>query len=300
LIVLGLLSLFMLITISFVLESGHHLRGTKSAAKAEQQGDPPDALLNLAVKQVIRGPRSPNSVIGPHSLLEDLYGGIRQRRGAVAQDGANGANLPPRLVMADQFVEITGIGFGPDRQPGAAGVDDDGDGVIDNVSEAPLSSTKATINDDFRFGQMPYTMNSGAFTSSPGGLDAVEGYYAGRVLTMLTGSCAKLSTRVVRYFETNYNATNGLGSWVMWIEPFKSVPVGTSTYYSPINIGDTFIVNGRPFNGGGFGFDPNVYNSGSARFGQPDTSLSWYSLFNPQSAAPNYSSDTTGVSFPSR
>ena len=253
----------MLITISFVLEAGHERRGAKAAANIEQQGDPPDSLLNMAMKQVIRGPRSPNSVIGPHSLLEDLYGEYDSVVGAIAQDGANGAVQPPRLVMADQFVEITGIGFGPDRQPGAAGVDDDNDGVIDNVSEAPLSSTKPAVNDDFRFGQMPYVVGSPAFTTAPGGQDAVEGYYAGRVITMLTGNCAKLSTRIVRYFQTNYNATSGLGSWVIWIEPFKTVPVGnagSTTYYAPIAPGDTFVINGRPFNGGGFGFDPNVYN----------------------------------------
>ncbi len=245
--------------------------------------------------QVIRGPRSPNSVIGPHSLLEDLYGEYDAVVGAIAQDGANGEVLPPRFVMADQFVEITGIGFGPDRQPGGAGIDDDNDGVIDNASEAPLSSTKPAVYDDFRFGQMPYTANSPAFTSSPGGQDAVEGYYAGRVLTMLTGSCTKLSTRIVRYFQTSYNSTSGLGSWVMWIEPFKTVPATNNTYYGQLNVGDTFVINGRPFNGGGFGYDPNVYNPNSARYGQPDNSLSWYTLFNPAAASPGYSGDTLGT-----
>ena len=42
--------------------------------RVDQTLDPPQKLLNEAMMQVARGPSNLVSVMGPHSLLEDMYG----------------------------------------------------------------------------------------------------------------------------------------------------------------------------------------------------------------------------------
>src|SRR5215210_3589894 len=58
-VVMGLLAMFMLIAITFVLSATAHRDAAKAAANLEQYGDPPDAMLNGALYQVIRGSRNP-------------------------------------------------------------------------------------------------------------------------------------------------------------------------------------------------------------------------------------------------
>jgi hypothetical protein len=72
--VLALLALFSLVTVTFVVVARIHKRGTFHAAQVERFGDSPEQLLREAALQVVRGTTNPRSVIGPHSLLEDLYG----------------------------------------------------------------------------------------------------------------------------------------------------------------------------------------------------------------------------------
>lgn len=74
LIILGLLAMFGMTAVTLVLVTGHHQRAATTAARIGQHSDPPEKLLEEAMYQVIRGTKSPASVIGPWSLLEDLYG----------------------------------------------------------------------------------------------------------------------------------------------------------------------------------------------------------------------------------
>src|SRR5690606_39101152 len=74
LVMLGLLAMFTLIAVTFVVASGQFRRGAAAASKAEQMGDPFEALLHQALMQVARGSNHPQSAIGPHGLLEDMYG----------------------------------------------------------------------------------------------------------------------------------------------------------------------------------------------------------------------------------
>src|ERR1041385_592943 len=73
-IMLSLLALFTVLAVTFVVASGQFRRGAVIAARAEQTGDPFDILLQQAMMQVVRGSNHPQSVLGPHSLLEDMYG----------------------------------------------------------------------------------------------------------------------------------------------------------------------------------------------------------------------------------
>ncbi|MBN1395420.1 MAG: hypothetical protein JW959_10385 [Pirellulales bacterium] len=80
--VLAVLAMFALIAVAFVVLTGHYRRITASHQRIEQVMDPPKKLLRQAAMQVFRGPTThpttglptPDSAIGPHSLLEDIYG----------------------------------------------------------------------------------------------------------------------------------------------------------------------------------------------------------------------------------
>ncbi len=74
LIVLSLLTLLVVIGLTFALVSGQFRRAAEVAARQEQYGDPPDKLLDQAMYQLVRDTTNPNSVLRTHSLLRDMYG----------------------------------------------------------------------------------------------------------------------------------------------------------------------------------------------------------------------------------
>ena len=42
----------------------------------DQAADPPQRALDEAMRQIVRGSNNPGSVMGPHSLLETMYGNL--------------------------------------------------------------------------------------------------------------------------------------------------------------------------------------------------------------------------------
>jgi hypothetical protein len=74
LLVLAILALFALVAVAFVLISGQSQRSAKNMQRVDQTLEDPQKLLSEAMMQVARGPSNPVSVLGPHSLLEDMYG----------------------------------------------------------------------------------------------------------------------------------------------------------------------------------------------------------------------------------
>lgn len=76
LIVLSVLALFALLALSFVLIATHFQQSARLAARASQQLDSPDQVLDEAFHQVVRGSRNSASVLAPHSILEDMYGSV--------------------------------------------------------------------------------------------------------------------------------------------------------------------------------------------------------------------------------
>src|SRR5262249_45735724 len=85
----------------------------------------------------------------------------------------------------------------------------------------------------------------------------VEGYFAGRVLTMTTGPAAGQSTYIIRWYNNAPGA--GAGDWRMWIRPFANGAIP--------RIGDRYVINGRPFNGMGFGYDNTSQKNDPGRLG---------------------------------
>jgi hypothetical protein len=103
LIVLGMLAMFALIGLMFVLTSNQQLRGAKSAQRVDETADPPAKLARDCIAQILRGTQTRTTIgladttsssafnlarttdrtdiafggsvmAGPHSLLETLYG----------------------------------------------------------------------------------------------------------------------------------------------------------------------------------------------------------------------------------
>jgi len=74
LVVLSLLSMFAMIGLTFVVLTGQARRIAEIGQSVELQYVPPQSDLDRAMAQVARGSTSPMSAIGPHSLLEDMYG----------------------------------------------------------------------------------------------------------------------------------------------------------------------------------------------------------------------------------
>ncbi|MEZ6070138.1 MAG: hypothetical protein R3C10_07615 [Pirellulales bacterium] len=73
-VVLGMLSLFALMAVSFVIVARQSRMSSYVDARYEQVGDPPEQVLDDVFKQVLRGTNTKTSVLQHASLLEDFYG----------------------------------------------------------------------------------------------------------------------------------------------------------------------------------------------------------------------------------
>ncbi|REJ64700.1 MAG: hypothetical protein DWQ31_20645 [Planctomycetota bacterium] len=90
--------------------------------------------------------------------------------------------------------------------------------------------------------------------SASGSLNPVNGYYNGRVLSIVSGSAAVESFRIVNYRRYTDTSSNVFGLFV--IAPTgNDGPVESGARRYPLD-GDIVLINGRPFNGTGLGFDP--------------------------------------------
>jgi len=105
-------------------------------------------------------------------------------------------------------------------------------------------------------------------------LASVPDYYCGRVMTMLDGPAANLSSRIVDYTPT---APGPDGTWgtlddfiTIRCESFR----GPKSQLILPNANDAFLINGHPFNGTGHGYDSSTGNiDATSVFPGPD--LAW-------------------------
>jgi hypothetical protein len=284
LVMLGLLSIFTLVAVTFVVSAGHARRGARAASTAEQMGDPFDVLLNQAMMQVVRGSNHPQSAIGPWGILEDMYGNSDVVTGAVyhsnetlgqsiydeaaaesrrANNNAfssaftdnfgnpTGPSVSERF-SAPMFIEIGAVSFGWDREPGVALVDDaPSNGIIDDADEwlqgddSFLGMTKAH---PATLGIAPSGWQGAWSDGSLPLIDNVDNYYAGRVITFINGDCAGQSSHIVRSKIVNPGGDSSSVRTILFIQPFDNG--------SQPRKRDRFVINGRPFNGTGAGYSP--------------------------------------------
>lgn len=74
LVILGMLAMFGLVAIAFVILTGQFRRTAEVTRRIDIQAESPHALLENAFSQVVRGSTNPASALSVHSLLEDMYG----------------------------------------------------------------------------------------------------------------------------------------------------------------------------------------------------------------------------------
>jgi hypothetical protein len=255
LVVLVLLALFTMLLISFVVATVANRQSVLQSTRVEQTGDSPQGQIHDVFMQVVRGPRDSNSVIGPHSLLEDIYG-HNSGQATPSQYGVRGqimsGSSAPAYSKGIGYLTIQDssqagnpavpVPYLPDSTTGAQNVTNGSSPPVpDNstYSHTPILAFKATVNND------PYY---------PNGNDLPPyGYYAGRAITMLGGPAAGRTGRIVGYYYNNTITPAAHYFQVVGLDGAVPDP------------GDWFLINGRPFSGTGFGFRPQSFTTDHTR-----------------------------------
>jgi len=220
LVVLSLLMLFSLVAVTFVLLSSRHYETTRYAVKHEQTGDDPRNLLDNVFAQCVRGTDNPHSVIGPHSLLEDLYGndGISYKGTVTVVAPQPYPNTP-----------VLTLNVAPAAAPNFPNAGSANSFYYNGFATRPVYADRPA---GFQF---PFS--------------AIElqtiGYMNGRVFTAVGGAADGLSTRVLGW-------SYATGVYTINLLAFEGVTPAAVQNDPPTG----FVINGRPFSGTGFGFNP--------------------------------------------
>ncbi len=119
------------------------------------------------------------------------------------------------------------------------------DGIVSSAAGVYISSATPPASTAGTNGQLiDITLSTplpvpAMYSAAPGG------YYNGRVLTMTDGPLAGQSTRIVGYYAT-------AGASVLRVMAFQGPTTGSATLPQAYQ---NFVINGRPFNGVGFGYN---------------------------------------------
>ncbi len=206
LVVLTLLTLLIVIGLTFVVLSGQFRRTAETGVRKERYADDPAKLPDRAMYDLLRDtPANSRSALKGHSLLRDLFGndGVFGTVGILISDPSTLDPLVPRLP--------------------------DGEFLTFSVTGWSTTFSKAA------------------------------GHYNGCTLTFLgpgiDASVAAESTRIVSYSPI-LDPTNTITQIYITIE--WSAGEGGVEFYPLPNI-TRFLINGRPFNGTGAGYDTTTY-----------------------------------------
>jgi hypothetical protein len=233
LLMLCLLMLFATMGVTFVLLAGQYRKGSAAHPRLEQCAINYHNQLNDAAMQVFRGSNNPQSVLSIHSLLEDFYGND-------SISYASARNVTVKSAVSPQV-----------------------DGGTSQFVDLKLSATlKWPLWQYYTGGGNPAPL----FNNAPpfAGI-APSGFFNGCVLTFTTGPAAGQSTRIVGYdcaSDTSGN-NNTIGTTptlrVMAFGGSANLIAQSGGTNPPLGV--RFLINGRPFNGSGFGFNiPSAAN----------------------------------------
>ena len=178
LVVLGMLTLFSMLTITYLAYSGSSRAGSMQLARREYRGTPSPRLTDEALKQLLRGTPDVRSALYGHSLLEDLYSppfAFRVRDYALLFQQTNGITLP--LTPDDTKPPPGGI-----QRPMVLG---------GRFLRIPL------VLETPRF--LPEYSNSLKYRWVSSNLSLVHDIVAGRIVTFAEGPLAGESFRIIRY-----------------------------------------------------------------------------------------------------
>lgn len=194
LLVLAMLAMFGLLAISFVVISGQAKRGAEAVSKKLRVEDSPRELMNEAILQILRGTTT-TSGIGPHSLLEDIYGGQSAYGVVQSVSGVAGGQL--------LNVQINSQLFGNEE-------------LTNPITDDPTR-------------------------------------HIGSVLTMLDGIARGKSARIVGA------QSSPAGVQVVAFDGVDSQGfLNDCAYLIALGRPPRFLLNGVPFGGTGFGYDPSA------------------------------------------
>jgi hypothetical protein len=288
-VVLSMLVLFMLIGTAFVMVSGEQRDAAKASARANRLVTPPTDVLDRALMTVLRDTEDPNSTISSHSILRDLYG----TDGFQAQIYKfNPAKLGPPPVNADP-VDLLASGLSSMYAGAtlAAPLGPTQGQFIDLYVKQLAFGTTTSLNDTHtQFNEATLTAPDlrhvlkldRNLLSQPQihVLPLTRGYYNGCLLTITNGPAAGQSTRIVDYECVNPVLTGTTTTPITRLFRFRVMAFSRSdgntlrigTEQNPPQrvpeltelAGASFIVNGRPFNGTGVGYN-KLAQTGQAR-----------------------------------
>ena len=254
LIVLGLLVIFLMIGVTFVVVTSQQSQAARSASRAPQAGGgggvDPEVLLDDAMHQLLRDTNDERSTMRGHSLLRDMYGSATLHGTVITKKPATRKLAKGQLVMFDATL---GEGFFDDDGNGRytppefyIDVDRSGNWTEDPLPSEPLQDLNGNAIWDAgdTFGDL----------DEDGIYDAVSitlGYYKGQLLTFTSGDFLGSSVRIVDYEFLNITPGNPAVVHLLLMIP-ESADGSTSLPAKE----DTFVINSRPFNGTGFGYNP--------------------------------------------
>jgi len=250
LVVLSLLTLFLLIGTAFIVSANHYRRTNKALARVTEaanssyrQGDLLDEVLN----QIVRDTNNQFSSLRFHSLLRDMY-------------GSDGVKIGPRLTPNIQFVNR---------------------GTFPPVGSFPSANTLDTqmmrdrTGDQFFWVAVDATLPplpTAPALPGPPVLGSVDNYYNGNLFTFVDGDLAGTTARIVRYEYELITApvvgTPGRAIAVFTLLPLKAkglIKSITLTANNVVGPSNRAIINGRPFNGTGVGYNRNTTAANAAK-----------------------------------
>ncbi len=229
-VVLSMLALFLLLGTAFLVSSQFYATTGKEAAKENRTENNPADLLERAMLQVLRDTNNPNSAVRYHSLLRDVYGSD----GFVGNLAAD--PLAPRYAGSSGGAVDYGLT----------------DGQLMDLYVVDRSTTEDNPDSNF----VIKLERDPDGTTADFTLPAATDYYAGCLLTMLTGPAAGQTTRIVDYDLMPALSAPGLPVYRIRVMAFGNSDGSTIPADQTATLaGHAFMVNGRPHNGTGVGYN---------------------------------------------
>ena len=259
-VVLSLLALFLVLGTAFLVSSKFAADTSTQSSKENRTENNPADLLERAMLQLLRDTNNPNSALLGHSLLRDQYG----------TDGFVARVLYPASGSTTYMAQYawaanTGNALGPTN------------GQLVEIFMMDDGAGSPTIPEAAHIIKLERNQNGFPVDYDP---SPASDYYNGCLLTMLEGPAAGQTTRIVDYEYVGLDTSGTYPIYRLRVMVFPradGTPLNVSgvsgreielaeLVNSDTGVGYAFMVNGRPFNGTGAGYD-RLASTGSPRLG---------------------------------
>lgn len=266
LVVLSMLVLFMLVGTTFLITSGQYRQASRIIEKAGRATQQPEDLLERALMQLLRDTGNRYSAARYHSLLRDTYGVDGFVARVVASATPNEISLPA-LAAIDMRPHYAGVNpaVRPEDAPNGGLGTTDGqlvDLYVLDLAGSDLLADSAAVSVELNpETNLPFDHQ----------LSTVSGYYNGCLLTMTEGPCQGVSVRVVDYDAVGSDtvgtetvvvgrlrvmAPKRIDNQRLTLGGSKAANASVLTDFMESAVrGYEFVVNGRPYNGIGVGYN---------------------------------------------